>query len=198
MTALWLFPSPLVPRLGGWGGRRYACVGKECWKCAGTVKVGSLCAGRGPVWYLLPLMVFVAHGGRSSSRWIRRRSECTFEMHFSLPFFIFSCTTWMTLSLSQHLRASFERQWLRVGRSGREPRNKRSPKVLVRIPSTLRISHLTPAVSKRSNDMINKTRVGPALLGPTGVWNIVSFVLYFVSYIFLFPTKHLTATSDWG
>lgn len=101
------FPLSTCAKVGwGVGGafRRYACVGKECWKCAGTLKVGSLWAGGGgAVWYL-PLTVDEWASGESDG-----------AQNAPQPPFIFGCTLWVTLSIS----ASPDEPWkTAIGGSG--------------------------------------------------------------------------------
>lgn len=94
MTALWLFPSTLVPR-GGAIFRRYVGVGKECWKCAGAGKVGSSCAG-GQFgicchWCFRGLLFFGDLCNGESTK-AKQWSECTpvvLARAFSIFFFFF-------------------------------------------------------------------------------------------------------------
>lgn len=147
MTALWLFPSPLVPSWGGAGGDFL----KVCRCGQGMLKLcrdsgGWTIASWRPNWYLLPLMVFFrSHGRRLGFRWVRRefqqqhehkgkqRSECTSLclkdalFLFFLLTFIFSCTLWMTpryVSIPEWAMKESDR-WLRVRCSGTESSDKR-------------------------------------------------------------------------
>lgn len=123
----------------------------------------------GPVWYL-PLTVDERASGESDGAQNAPQPPANFRLH----------TLSDPLYLGISGRAMKDRhRWLRVRCPGREPSDKRSPGLLLGFRSTPHISHLTPAVSKHSDDMINKTWAEPALSGPTGVWNIVSFVFYF-------------------
>lgn len=138
MTALWLFPSPLVP---SWGGReegeggfwRYASVGKECWKCAGAAEVGS-CAGGptlalvatdGVFWLTVDPASGESDGTFSNSTSTKANNDqnvllCFWKMHFLFPpphFFNFSYALWMTSpSPDERSMAPGQTFWHRIQR----------------------------------------------------------------------------------
>lgn len=123
--------SPLrICQVGGGGGIfwRYAGVGKECWKCAGTAaEVGSSCAG-GHFGICCDWWYFFAHGQQSSFRWVwlefqqqnehksKQWSECTFVFLedalflFFPPLFHFHLHPLDDASLYQRPRTSYERE----------------------------------------------------------------------------------------